>query len=69
MKVKIIKRSDLEEIGAKALAMESEPKKDTTLRATVVVVNSWIDELRQKRETEAELSRKLFEEQYRKLFA
>lgn len=68
MKVKIIKRSDREATAAKARAVESEPKKDTTLEATAAI-KSWIEELRQKRETEAELSRKLYEEQSEKLFA
>ena len=69
MKVKIIKRSDREETLAKALADESKPKKDNTLRVAVVVVNSWIEELRQKRETEAGISKQLFEEESKKLLA
>lgn len=69
MDVKIIKRSDREQTAAKALEAESKPNNYATPRVTALVVNSWIKELRQKRKTEAELSRTLFNEQPTKLFA
>lgn len=67
MKVKIIKRGEREkEMAAVTVSagQTSPPKPVESRKAMTTTVNAWIDELRQKRESERLLFQKLFNEKY-----
>lgn len=64
MKIKIIKRADRETAMVKDSSAIVEPKRNHALRGMTEAVNSWIDDSRKRRETDAALFRKLFKEEY-----
>jgi hypothetical protein len=65
MQIKIIKRSDREQIKGTIPAAESYQSKQSNARRVIsATVNFWIKDLRQKREQERILVKKLFNEEF-----
>jgi hypothetical protein len=65
MRVKIIKRAERDENAAAALTAKDNHVSKSGKRgakATTAIVESWIDELRRKREDEIRVFKKLFEQ-------